>query len=99
MPTARYIEFRPHTFTRLRMKTQSNDDFSSSDDENSEINAELTSKLMRLENERGVLGKTLRKDLTRQLKSMGPAKEMQKVLRKGMRIRRGTSTMFLVIFF
>ena len=61
-----------------------------------EISEDLTKELQRLENGRGVIGKALRKGLTRQLKRMGPSKDMQKVLRKRMQARRGTSTLFLV---
>ena len=49
-----------------------------------------------LENRDEVARKSLRRGLTRQMKSIGVSKSLQKGLRKGTQTRRGTSTMFLV---
>jgi hypothetical protein len=82
----------------LKLNEKSNGFRDEGSDTSDERSADLAKEFQRLENGRGVVGKALRKGLTRQLKSMTPAKNLQKALRKRLQTQRGTSTLFLVEF-
>jgi hypothetical protein len=84
--------------SKLKLNEKSNGFRDEGSDTSDERSADLAKEFQRLENGRGVVGKALRKGLTRQLKSMTPAKNLQKALRKRLQTQRGTSTLFLVEF-
>ncbi len=75
----------------------SNDENESNQFEREDLDLDegLPKVLQQLENNRGVVAKSLRREMMRDIKSMDPNKNPQRIPRKNLK-QRGTSTMFLV---